>query len=753
MRSEAAITVKSAGKAAARRNGNRRVSKAVLSSAAPPLDAPELYVNRELSLLEFQRRVLEEAQDDTVPLLERVKFLSIVGSNLDEFFMVRVAELKRQIARGVPECGPDGMTPAAQLTAIRERVSSLLQRAHECLQRQILPALREVGICVIDYAHLSSQQRLMVNKYFSETVFPALTPLAFDPGRPFPHISNLSLNLAVLIEDKGSVEHFARVKIPNSIPQLVAVGSALPEKASKGKPPVRHHFIWLEQLIVANLEMLFPGMRILEAHPFHVTRDADTTVQELAAGDLLESVEEGVWQRRFADVVRLEVNDAMPARVLDILVQHLEVNRSDIYQLRGPLALSRLRHLWAVDRPELKDPQFVAATPIALEPEEEREDLFAAIRHGDILLHHPFDSFQPVISFLQQAARDPAVLAIKITLYRVGRNAPAVEALLEAVENDKQVAVLVELKARFDEESNIEWARALEHEGVHVVYGLQGLKVHSKTALVVRQEGNTIRRYVHLSTGNYNSITSQLYSDIGMFTCDEEIGADCSDLFNYLTGYSAKTEYRKLLVAPINLRERFGELVRREIEHQRRGDRGHLIFKMNALVDRRMVRLLYEASQAGVQVDLLVRGICCLRPGIAGVSENIRVISVVGRFLEHSRIYYFRNAGEEEIYLGSADLMPRNLNRRVEIMFPVREQKLVRYLKDEVLATYMADVVKARYMQPDGSYLRNGSRAVDGAMNSQQWLINRAVARAPSDSFLTGGRGTDKNRHLAVDFR
>jgi polyphosphate kinase len=347
-------------------------------------------------------------------------------------------------------------------------------------------------------------------------------------------------------------------------------------------------------------------------------------------------------------------------------------------------------------------------------------------------VHHPFDSFQPVVSFLQQAARDPAVLAIKLTLYRVGRNAPVVEALLEAVENEKQVAALVELKARFDEESNIEWARALEREGVHVVYGLQGLKVHSKTALVVRQEGNLIRRYVHLSTGNYNSITSQLYTDIGMFTCDEEIGADCTDLFNYLTGYSAKTEYRKLLVAPTNLRERFARLIKREIEHQRRGEQGHLIFKMNALLDKRMVRLLYEASQAGVQIDLLVRGMCCLRPGIAGVSENIRVTSIVGRFLEHSRIYYFRNGGDEEVYLGSADLMPRNLNRRVEIMFPLREQRLVRYLRDEVLATYLADVVKARYMQPDGSYLRNASRAVEGAMNSQQWLTNRAVARAPS---------------------
>jgi len=730
MSSEAATTAKDT--AGMRRDAGRRAKPREGSSPEiPPLDAPELYVNRELSMLEFQKRVLEEAQDDTVPLLERVKFLSIVGSNLDEFFMVRVAGLKRQIEQGVLDYGPDRMSPATQLSAICERVASLLQNAHECFQRQIKPALRKTGIWVVEYAQLNSQQRLAVNEYFSETVFPTLTPLAFDPGRPFPHISNLSLNLAVLIRDREGVEHFARVKIPDSIPPLVTVGVVPPEQRDKTRHPVRQYFIWLEQLIVANLGMLFPGMTILEAHPFHVTRDAETAVQESETGDLLESVEEGVWQRRFADVVRLEVNDAMPPRVLDILAENLEVKRADIYRLRGPVALSRLRHLWAVDRPELKDPPFVAATPRALEPDP-KEDIFAAIRRGDILVHHPFDSFQPVISFLQQAARDPAVLAIKITLYRVDRNAPAVRALLEAVENDKQVAVLVELKARFDEESNIEWARALEHEGVHVVYGLQGLKVHSKTALVVRQEGNRIRRYVHLSTGNYNSVTAQLYTDLGMFTCDEDIGADCTDLFNYLTGYSAKADYRKLLVAPINLRERFERLIRREMEHQRRGEGGHLIFKVNALIDKRMIRLLYEASQAGVQADLLVRGMCCLRPGIAGVSENIRVTSIVGRFLEHSRIYYFRNGGEEEVYLGSADLMPRNLNRRVEVIFPVQDSKLIRHLRDEVLATYLTDVVKARHMQADGAYVRNRSRAGDGTMNSQRWLIDRAVGRSPS---------------------
>jgi polyphosphate kinase len=709
-----------------RRNGRGRIT-ATTTPPVPPLDNPDLYVNRELSLLEFQRRVLEEAQDETVPLLERVKFLSILGSNLEEFFMVRVAGLKRQVEKGVLECGPDGMTPSAQLAAVRNCVASIFKTAHQCWQEQLLPSLHDVGIDLADYSQLTNPQRSALNKYFHDTIFPTLTPLAFDPGRPFPHISNLSLNLAVLIRDKEGVEHFARVKIPNSISQLAAVKPLPGEKGAGGKAPVRQCFVWLEQVIAANLKLLFPGMRVLEAHPFHVTRDADTAIQELEAGDLLESVEEGVWQRRFADVIRLEVNEAMPTPVLKILMENLEVKSEDVYQLTGPLALSRLRCLSAVDRPELKDPPFVPAIPAALEAEDDGDDIFAAIRRQDILLQHPFDSFQPVVSFLQKAARDPAVLAIKITLYRVGRNAPVVEALLEAVENDKQVAVLVELKARFDEESNIEWARKLEREGVHVVYGLQNLKVHSKVALVVRQEGKAIRRYAHLSTGNYNSVTSQLYTDFGMFTCNEEIGADCTDLFNYLTGYSAKAEYRKLLVAPIDLREHLERMIQREIEHQRRGERGHLILKMNALVDKRAIRLLYEASQAGVQVDLLVRGICCLRPGIKGVSENIKVTSIVGRFLEHSRIYYFRNAGEEEIYLGSADLMPRNLDRRVEVVFPVREPKLIRHLRDEILATYLADTVKARHMHSDGSYVRSSSR--QDPVNSQQHLIDNATDR------------------------
>jgi len=700
------------------------------NQAGPPdscsMVDPRLYVNRELSLLAFQKRVLQEAQDNQNPLLERVKFLSIFGSNLDEFFMVRVAGLMRQAESGVLECGPDGMTPKQQLTAIHEMVLQLFKTAQDHLLQEILPALTKAGLFVVDYSQLTSAQRTIADKYFLESVFPALTPLAFDPGRPFPHISNLSLNLAVLLRDGKGAEHFARVKVPDILPQLVPVTPMAKETgADIRKTPAPQYMVWLEQLIAANLQSLFPGMEIIEAHPFHVTRDADTAIQELEAGDLMESVEEGVWQRRFADVVRLEVNDGMPARVSEILQQNLEVNPEDVYKLGQPLALSRLKHLYAVNRPELKDRPFAPAYPAGLQPEEEGEDIFAAIRRRDILLCLPFDSFQPVVTFLQQAARDPAVLAIKITLYRVGRNSPVVEALLDAVREGKQVAALVELKARFDEESNIEWARALENEGAHVVYGLLGLKVHCKTALVVRREGDAIRRYVHLSTGNYNNVTAQLYTDIGMFTCDEAIGADCTDLFNYLTGYSAKVDYLKLLVAPVGLREAFERLIRREIEHQRTGERGHLIFKMNALVDMRMIQLLYEASQAGVQVDLLVRGICCLRPGLAGVSDNVKVTSIVGRFLEHSRIFYFRNAGQEEVYLGSADMMPRNLDRRVEVAFPVEDPKLVRFLHDQVLAVYLADVVKARHMKADGTYDRPSGRNNADSMNSQEWFIKK----------------------------
>jgi polyphosphate kinase len=684
------------------------------SGAGTALHESTLYVNRELSLLEFQARVLEEAQDAGNPLLERVKFLSILGSNLDEFFMVRVAGLQNQLESGILETGPDGMAPGRQLELIRERYGRLVRDAHAC-RRAVFEELKKQGIQILEYSALTESQRETAQQYFEETIYPILTPLAFDPGRPFPHISNLSLNLSVLIRHPDGEEHFARVKVPDTIPQLVPMHK--PAQRKSGRPLT---FVWIEQVIQANLGQLFPGMKIEESHPFHVTRDAEMAIQELEAEDLLESVEEGVRQRRFGSVVRLKVPKQMPERLLEILRTNLELEENDVFRIEGPLSLVRLRHLTALDRPELKEPPFTPAPPRGY---TEEEDIFAMIRRGDTLLHQPFDSFQPVVDFLKTAARDPNVLAIKMTLYRVGRNAPVVEALLEANSRGKQVAVLVELKARFDEEPNIEWARALEKEGVHVVYGLVGMKVHCKVAMVVRREGAVMRRYVHLSTGNYNAVTAHLYTDMGFFTTDEEFGADCADLFNYLTGYSAKTDYRKLLVAPINLRKRLEGMMEREIGHAKAGKEARLIFKMNALVDPKIIRLLYQASQAGVKVDLLCRGICCLRPGIPGVSENISVTSVVGRFLEHSRIFFFHNGGEEEIYMGSADLMPRNINRRVETLFPIEKPALIRQIRDKILAVYLKDNVKARRMKKDGSYERAPRKEGEKAVNAQALLL------------------------------
>ncbi|MCC6586820.1 MAG: polyphosphate kinase 1 [Bryobacterales bacterium] len=680
--------------------------------AAPSLNDPALYINRELSLLEFQRRVLEEAQDAANPLLERIKFLSILGSNLDEFYMVRVAGLQNQVDAGIPETGPDGMTPAQQLEAIRAAFVELWETAHACLS-DLLAQLKDQDIFVLNYDQLSDTQKELADLYYQETIYPVLTPLAVDPGRPFPHISNLSLNLSVLIRGKDGEEHFARVKVPDTLPQLVPLQSS-----RKAKGPLS--FVWLEQLIQANLQALFPGMEVVESYPFHVTRDADSAIQELESGDLLETVEEGVRQRRFGAVVRLIVEAGTPDGLVEILTQNLEVDDADVYRLDGPIALSRLRNLGSLDRPNLKDTPFVARP---LQAKADDEDIFAQIRRGDILLHHPFDSFQPVVDFLRTAAKDPQVLAIKMTLYRVGRNSPVVEALLEAMEYGKQVAVLVELKARFDEESNIEWARALEREGVHVVYGLIGLKIHAKVCLVVRREGDVIRRYVHMSTGNYNAVTAHLYTDLGLFTCDPEIGADASDLFNYLTGYSAKSDYKKLLVAPINLRKSLEGLISREIDHARAGRAGRVILKANSVVDGRIIRLLYAASQAGVQVDLIARGICALRPGVPGVSDNVRVRSIVGRFLEHSRIFYFHNGGDEEIYLGSADIMPRNINRRVEVLFPIQKTALRRQIRDRILSVYLADNVKARQMDSQGVYRHAARAANEKPINAQLALL------------------------------
>jgi len=716
----------------------KRKKAAQPSPEAPAanLTDPSLFINRELGLLAFQRRVLEEAEDNRNPLLERVKFLAILGSNLNEFFMVRVAGLVSQMEAGITEAGPDAMLPRAQLIAIRREIKRLVADAYKCLAA-LQPEMDEAGIRILNYSDLSEVQLRVANNFFTDSAFPVLTPLAFDPGRPFPHISNLSLNLATLIRDTQGNERFARIKVPDSLPPLVPVNRASTHKPKRRRSQSHLEFVWLEQVIAAHLGSLFPGMQVLETHPFHVTRDADIAIKELEAEDLLESIEAGVRQRRFGDVVRLMVGEDMPPHVLEILMNNLEVGASEVYRINGPLSLSRLMHLYNLDRPELKDAPFVPALPASLAQAGQDEDLFALISHQDILLHHPYESFQPVIDFLKKAAHDPNVLAMKACLYRTGRNSPIVQALLEAVEEDKQVATLVELKARFDEESNIEWARALEAEGVHVVYGLIGLKIHCKVAMVVRREGERIARYVHLSTGNYNAVTAHLYTDIGMFTASEEVADDVTHLFNYLTGYSAKADYKRLLVAPVNLRPRMEAMIEREIEHQQQGRKGHLIFKTNALVDPEVIRLLYRASQAGVRVQLLVRGICCLRPGLPGVSEHIEVTSIVGRFLEHSRIYYFHNGGDEEVYLGSADLMPRNLDHRVEILFPLADEKLVARVRDELLAGYLSDTAKARRMLSDGSYVRKKPANGKPAVNCQESWIPKRRSAEPHDGAET----------------
>lgn len=696
------------------------------------LDNPKYFINRELSMLEFQQRVFEEAQDELNPLLERVKFLSILGSNLDEFFMVRVGGLIMQRDAGIIIGSNDGYTPSQQLIEIRKIAMKLMIEGREYWHHTLLPLLEKAGIHILPYKELTDRQKEFVNGYYKEVVFPTLTPLAFDPGHPFPHISNLSLNLAISIEDELGEEHFARLKVPSSLPQLVPIKRSSGNLKRDGTLPRHHYFIWLSNLISENLADLFPGMIIKEAYPFHVTRNADFEIQELEASDLLEVMEESVRNRRFGKVVRLMVHKSMPESLQNLLALNLNMDKKDIYIVDLPLNLQSLMDLYKMEMPHLKDRPFHQNQIERFRNQEglDFSKVFSTIRAGDILVHHPYDSFIPIIDFLKAAARDPNVLTIKMTLYRVGKNSPIVKTLLEARRDyGKQVAVLVELKARFDEESNIGWARMLEQEGVHVTYGLLGLKTHSKIALVVRKEDEHIRRYMHLGTGNYHHLTANLYEDMGLFTCDEEIGADASDLFNYLTGYSLKTDYRKLLIAPINMRQRFVAMIDREIEMQKKHHNGYLIFKTNAIVDPAIIKKLYLASQAGVKIDLLVRGICCLRPGIKGLSDNIRVISILGRFLEHSRIFYFYNNGQEEIYMGSADLMQRNLNQRVEILFPIQEKSMIHHIRKNILDVYLSDNVKARLMKSDGTYFRLKPQNKRYGKNAQKIFIDRVNRR------------------------
>lgn len=678
------------------------------------LSTPERFINRELSWLAFNYRVLEEALDQRNPLLERVKFISIFETNLDEFFMIRVAGIKQQVAEGVTERSADGRTPNEQLAVIRKEVLRQRKIVNQCWLEDIVPKLHQQGIHLLDYADLNEAQRQSCREYFEREVFPVLTPLAFDPSHPFPHISNLSINLAVVIKDPEEGELFARVKVPAVLPRLVPVESAC--NGPDSVPPERRYsFTWLEQVIADNIHALFPGLEVVESYAFRVTRNADMEIQEEEAADLLRTIELSVRQRRFGAVVRLSFERTLSQRVREVLLYNLNLTSEDLYESDVAIGLADMFALTKLDRPDLKDPPFYPHIPTVLRSHT-TSDMFAAIRQQDILLHHPYDSFQPVVDLIQSAAEDPKVLAIKQTLYRVGSNSPIVKALMHAREQDKQVTVLVELKARFDEENNITWARALERVGVHVVYGLVGLKTHAKLALIVRREHDGLRRYVHLGTGNYNATSARIYTDLGVLTCRPDIGADVSELFNFLTGYSRQSHYRKLLIAPVELRQGLVRLIEREMSHAASGRPAHIIMKMNACVDPKMIDALYSASVVGVKIDLIVRGMCALRPGILGMSENIRVRSIVGRFLEHSRIFYFHNDGEPEVYCGSADMMQRNLDRRVEAIFPIEDPALAQFVRAQLLQAYLDDNTRARDLLADGSYVRvepHGQRPFD----------------------------------------
>lgn len=686
---------------------------------------PENFFNRDLSWVEFNKRVLEEALNPELPLLEKIKFISIFCSNLDEFYMIRIAGLKEQIAAHVEEPSIDGLTPNEQLRKVEKSLKPLLKTLDNYWVDYIVPSLRENNIKLLSINDISDDDKVKLTEYFKKEVYPVLTPLAFDPGRPFPYISNLSLSLAILIRKPNGENHFARVKVPSILPRLLQIDNILePKKPSAVNGNFSATYIWLGDLIKANLQLLFPGMEIVEAHRFRITRDTDIELQEDEADDLLSVIEENIKQRRFGSVVRLEVGHPVPDFMLDTLVDNLQITKNDVHVSDGPLGLSDVMGLFKLPLHQLKEKPFYPVTPKVF---EEDEDFFSIIRQKDILLHHPYHAFSPIIDFIKQAAVDPDVLAIKQTLYRVGPDSPIVRCLIEAAEMGKQVAVLVELKARFDEQNNIYWARELEKVGVHVVYGLVGLKTHAKMTLVVRKEYDGVKRYVHLATGNYNATTAKLYTDLGFFTSDEDICSDVSDIFNFLTGYSKQKEYKKLFVSPINMREKFLELIKREIDNASAGNEAKIIMKLNSLVDPSIICALYEASNSGVQIKLIVRGVCSLVPGVKDISENIEVRSIVGRFLEHSRLFYFYNNGSEDIYLSSADMMQRNLDRRVEVAFPIENQRL----KDELLRTLikvsLKDNVKARILQSDGSYVFPVVTENTKKINSQEWLMNHAL--------------------------
>ena len=699
------------------------------------LNDPEYYINRELSWLQFNSRVLHEGCDERTPLLERLKFLAIFSSNLDEFFMVRVAALKQQVEAKVNLLTPDGRTPQQQLDDIRLHLNPLVKKQNQQFEEILQPLLSNQGIHIIKYMDMNEQQKLYLDEYFKEQIFPVLTPLAVDPSHPFPYISNLSLNLAVVVKNpETEEEYFARVKVPKVLPRFIPLPSEL---ASDNGRPIHWIGVPLEQAIAHNLDRLFPGMNIQECHPFRITRDADLELEEDEADDLLLAIEQELRKRRMGGTpVRLEIQSQTPENLRSRLLEDLELTANDVYQVNGLLGLRDLMYFMGLSLPELKDPPRQSVIPSrlqrlkepCLDPDvletEDGKDFFSVIREKDLLVHHPYQSFSGTVEqFITHAAWDPQVLAIKMTLYRTSGDSPIVNALIAAAENGKQVSVLVELKARFDEENNIYWARRLEKVGVHVVYGLAGLKTHSKIVLVVRREKEKICRYVHIGTGNYNPKTARLYTDLGLFSCREELGADLTDVFNFLTGYSLQKNYREILVAPVNMRNRFLELIHREITNVQNGFSGRIVAKMNALVDPEIIATLYTASCAGVQIDLIVRGICCLRPGMKNISDNIRIMSIIGRFLEHSRIFYFHNNGQEEIYIGSADWMRRNLDRRVEVITPIRDQEIAKDLQ-EILGIMLADNRQAWDLQPDGNYTQRTPKDNSSEANSQTILMS-----------------------------
>lgn len=669
--------------------------------------------NRDLSQLEFYKRVLEEAADESVPVLERLKFLAVFTSNLDEFFMVRVSGLKEMLEIKEFQPMPGELTPKEQLKVIRERVLPMVEEQVRCLHESVLPALAKHEVEIVGYDALSNRDKKALNLYFMKNIFRVLTPLAVDPAHPFPHIANLSLNIGLTVEidsnpdepvTVGSLPRFVRIKVPPIVPRLVPVGDG------------GQKFVLLEELIDANLHSVFPSMRLSKSYLFRVTRDADVEIRDDKASDLLGRIKESLRERRFGNAVRLEVSSTMPEAMVGYLTDSLRLESDDVYVLRGILGVGDLMQLYGLDRPELRDRPLRMTVPAAL---SKKKQFFDAIRKQDILLHHPYTAYSTVTEFIEVAAKDPQVLAIKICLYRTGKNSPIPEALIEASERGKQVTAVVEIKARFDEENNIEWAGRLVEAGVHVVYGLINLKTHSKVALVIRSEENGLQTYVHIATGNYNPTTSKVYTDLGLLTANAEIGDDATDLFNFMTGFSRPREYTHLMVAPVNLRRRMLTLIEREIDHAKAGRPARIAAKVNRLTDLEIIDALYRASQSGVDIDLIVRGSCMLRPGVPGLSETIHVRSIVGQFLEHSRIFYFANGGDDDVYIGSADWMTRNLDRRVEVVTPILDMNLKRHLKDVVLGTYLKDNVKARILNADGAYERVPKTPEEKPFNSQ----------------------------------